>query len=845
MSLNANIRTMITNLIAASVSPTCKVRRNIRTWISINDPNAVYKIMQDICSQIENTVNEQNPPVDFLMLGKKPSEMKKLLENRFKMAIKPLELLGRASLILSFYCYGLSTPSVSEFFLQMCTRLNQSDQTTLTCLLSALLFDGDKDRKTTINNILASEGESPYDKNCPYSSLSDLIVAIQNSENGQSTELEKPKETKETEHSNGKGSNDGKKESIKSPDLLNGTQCIENGGDPLGKYESDDEPFGWSKHIEGASKSTNNKNVNIDNFRKQETKPQTESRLSPIRDIDSQCKMLKEGLSEKEKLLEDTNRRLKEISAQNDELNAQIVKLRMITRKIENDFEERDKKCSDQNMRITELAKQNANLKEDLRLAKSTNADLSKKENELKSFAEDAQEEVIKLKEYQKKILESLNEKENHLIDNKRRLKEVSNQNNELSAKISVLTKKQKINEYEIEQKNKKCGTLSSELEEMTKENRDLKTKLSSAQREKEINLSKTEREMQCRINESQRKIINLERSLKEANEKFDAKVLGSSETEKHLEKVIKRNEEMVVELKANGQLINNLKAKLNRLKEINDKNEIERKARDLQIAELEAKLKAEIGMAAKEVEQFSQKEIKWKTDERSLQLKLQNIMEKLEHLEQSRNLEENTRLMESKEENLRLQGCLGNAQSEICDLKTKSESLNTELREKNTKLTESSMKLENLLMQNGELSEKVETIQRKFDCVLSENQNRSKIIQTQESEISKLKAELRENVSVYAQEKWEMMKKINGQMIEELKKSKLEKNMLLKRNKDFEDHFGRNTRKVTVLEQPQELKSQMCNQTKDFEDTNNRPKHRLRLFERMIRRLLNWRIGN
>ncbi|KAL7670123.1 hypothetical protein ACOME3_005063 [Neoechinorhynchus agilis] len=831
MSLNANIRTMITNLIAASVSPTCKVRRNIRTWISINDPNAVYKIMQDICSQIENTVNEQNPPVDFLMLGKKPSEMKKLLENRFKMAIKPLELLGRASLILSFYCYGLSTPSVSEFFLQMCTRLNQSDQTTLTCLLSALLFDGDKDRKTTINNILASEGESPYDKNCPYSSLSDLIVAIQNSENGQSTELEKPKETKETEHSNGKGSNDGKKESIKSPDLLNGTQCIENGGDPLGKYESDDEPFGWSKHIEGASKSTNNKNVNIDNFRKQETKPQTESRLSPIRDIDSQCKMLKEELSEKEMLLEDTNRSLKEISAQNDELNAQI---------------ERDKKCSDQNIRITELAKQNANLKEDLRLAKSTNADLSKKENELKSFAEDAQEEVMKLQEYQKEILESLNEKENRLIDNKRRLKEVSNQNNDLNAKISVLTKRQKINENEIEQKNKKCGTLSSELEEMTKENRDLKTKLSSAQREKEINLSKTEREMQCRIDESQRKIINLERSLKLANEEFDSKVQGSSETEKHLEKVIKQNEEMAAEFKANGQLINDLRAKLNQLKEINDQNEIERKSRDRRIAEVEAKLRAETDMAAKRVEQFSQTEIKLKTDKQSLELKLQNIMGKLEHLEQSRNLEENTRLMESKEENLRLQGCLGNAQSEICDLKTKSESLNKELREKKTKLAESSMKLENLLVQNGELLEKVETIQRKFDCALSEYQNRSIIIQTQESEISKLKAELRENVSVYAHEKWEMMKKLNGQMIDELKKSKLEKNKLLKRNKDLEDHFGRYTRKVTVLEQPQEeLKSQMCNQTKDFEDTNNRPKHRLRLFERMIRRLLNWRIGS
>ncbi|KAL7670132.1 hypothetical protein ACOME3_005070 [Neoechinorhynchus agilis] len=250
--------------------------------------------------------------------------------------------------------------------------------------------------------------------------------------------------------------------------------------------------------------------------------------------------------------------------------------------------------------------------------------------------------------------------------------------------------------------------------------------------------------------------------------------------------------------------------------------------------------------MAAKRVEQFSQTEIKLKTDKQSLELKLQNIMGKLEHLEQSRNLEENTRLMESKEENLRLQGCLGNAQSEICDLKTKSESLNKELREKKTKLAESSMKLENLLVQNGELLEKVETIQRKFDCALSEYQNRSIIIQTQESEISKLKAELRENVSVYAHEKWEMMKKLNGQMIDELKKSKLEKNKLLKRNKDLEDHFGRYTRKVTVLEQPQEeLKSQMCNQTKDFEDTNNRPKHRLRLFERMIRRLLNWRIGS
>ncbi|KAL7670124.1 hypothetical protein ACOME3_005072 [Neoechinorhynchus agilis] len=144
-----------------------------------------------------------------------------------------------------------------------------------------------------------------------------------------------------------------------------------------------------------------------------------------------------------------------------------------------------------------------------------------------------------------------------------------------------------------------------------------------------------------------------------------------SSETEKHLEKVIKRNEEMVVELKANGQPINDLKAKLNRLKEINDQNEIERKARDLQIAEVEAKLKAEMDMAAKEVEQFSQKEIKWKTDKQSLEVKLQNIMGKLEHLEQSRNFEENTRLMERKEENLRLQGCLGNAQSEICDHKT------------------------------------------------------------------------------------------------------------------------------------------------------------------------------
>ncbi|KAL7670125.1 hypothetical protein ACOME3_005073 [Neoechinorhynchus agilis] len=96
-------------------------------------------------------------------------------------------------------------------------------------------------------------------------------------------------------------------------------------------------------------------------------------------------------------------------------------------------------------------------------------------------------------------------------------------------------------------------------------------------------------------------------------------------------------------------------------------------------------------------------------------------------------------------------------------------------------------MKLENLLMHNGELLEKLETIQRKFDCVLSENQNRSIIIQTQESEISTLKAELREKVSVYAREKWEMMKKLNGQMIDELKKSKLEKNKLLKRNKDLD----------------------------------------------------------
>ncbi|KAL7673341.1 hypothetical protein ACOME3_008200 [Neoechinorhynchus agilis] len=847
MSLNANIRTMITNLVAASVSPTCKIRRNIKIWISINDPNGVYKIMEDICCQIEKNVNEQNPHEDFSMLGKRPSEMKKFLENRYKMAIKPMELLGRAVLILSFYGYGLSTPSVSDLFLEMCTRLNASDQTTLTCLLSALLFDGDNDRKTTINTILISEDEHSYDKNCPYSSLSDLMAAVDKRENGQSTEQGKQKEkTMQIQNSNGKGSTDGKKKSIKSPDVINDTECKKTEDDQPGKYQSDDEPFGWNTHTKEALQSENGKDVIVGHFQKQETKPQTENRSPTIQESDSKCKMLKEELIEKEKLLENTNRRLKEMSEQSNKLNIEIKKLRTNTRALENDLEERNKNCSHQILRIAELTKQNENLTEDLRLTKGKNGDLSQKENELKSLAKDAQVEVMKLQKHQTEILEKLSEKENRLIDHKRKLKEVSEQNNDLNAQNTQLKRKQKLTEYDIEQKNKKYATLSSELEEMTKKNQDLKTKLSSIQQEKEMGVSKTEREMHYRINESQQKISKLERSLKAANEKLDTKVKALVGMENQLEKVRKQNEEMVAESQANGQLINDLNAKLNQLKEINEQNEITRKSRDREIVEVEVKLKAELDMAEKKVQQFLEKEIKWKTDKRSLELKLQKIMGKLEHLEQSRNLEENTGLIKNKEENLRLQGCLENAKTDISDLKTKYEYLYNELREKNTKLAEGSMKLENLLVQNGELLEKVETIQKKYDCVLSDNQDKSITIQRQERKIDKLKAELRDNISVNAVHQYEMIRKLNSQMIVELKKNKIEKKKLLTGNKDLENHARRYRKRVTVLEQSQEeLKSQIIKQTKDFEDANNRAQHRLRLFERSIRRLVNNRTGN
>ncbi|KAL7675311.1 hypothetical protein ACOME3_001574 [Neoechinorhynchus agilis] len=162
-------------------------------------------------------------------------------------------------------------------------------------------------------------------------------------ENGQPTEQEKHKETNKFENSKDKENKDDKETTIKCPDVINGSELNEVEDEPQGKNQSDDLPFGLNNHKRETSQSANRENVN--DFHKQDNKLKTESRTTKIQDVDSQCKMLMENLSQNQNLLQNANRGLKEVSVANNELNVEIQKMRMTKTTMENDLKDKTKKC--------------------------------------------------------------------------------------------------------------------------------------------------------------------------------------------------------------------------------------------------------------------------------------------------------------------------------------------------------------------------------------------------------------------------------------------------------------------------------------------------------------------
>ncbi|KAL7675312.1 hypothetical protein ACOME3_001575 [Neoechinorhynchus agilis] len=109
--------------------------------------------------------------------------------------------------------------------------------------------------------------------------------------------------------------------------------------------------------------------------------------------------------------------------------------------------------------------------------------------------------------------------------------------------------------------------------------------KLSSVQREKEMELSN-------RHVENKQKINKLEKSLKKANEKLDAKIKSSADMEKQFEEVRKKNEEIIIQFEDSVQLISDLKAKLTELKEINDQMKLKESQEISKMQRLKGNLK-------------------------------------------------------------------------------------------------------------------------------------------------------------------------------------------------------------------------------------------------------------
>ncbi|KAL7675562.1 hypothetical protein ACOME3_001831 [Neoechinorhynchus agilis] len=122
-----------------------------------------------------------------------------------------------------------------------------------------------------------------------------------------------------------------------------GIERIENSENPQGKYESDDEPFGWNKHIKEASINANGNDLNIlllssarHSISNGISNSQNPRCLFSVQNVE-------EGTKAKRKS-SNVNRRLNEMPGQNSEFNTQIKMLRLNTKRIENDLEENTQK---------------------------------------------------------------------------------------------------------------------------------------------------------------------------------------------------------------------------------------------------------------------------------------------------------------------------------------------------------------------------------------------------------------------------------------------------------------------------------------------------------------------